>query len=152
MSYGSLLTRWLHGVSWTWINESYRAQLPSNLAATVMSLETRDRFHAKQGRSTARFVLDETDQPLPVYLKRHFHLPWPARLAALLHPAGRHSPAAAEWVHLQRVRDLGINVPEVVATGEQIGPRARLAKLSHDRRADRLDGLERAAAAARRPA
>jgi heptose I phosphotransferase len=126
VSYGSLKTRWVHGVNWTWINENYRAQLPANLAATVMGLETRDRFHSKQGRSTARVVLHEADRPLPVYLKRHFHLPLPARVAALLHPAGRHSPAAAEWAHLERVRKLGINVPEVVATGECIGPRAGL--------------------------
>jgi heptose I phosphotransferase len=126
VSYGSLKTRWRHGVNWTWVNENYRAQLPENLAATVMTLESRDRFHSKQGRSTARVVLHEADRPLPVYLKRHFRLPWPARVAALLDPAGRHSPAAAEWVHLERVRKLGINVPEVVATGERIGPRARL--------------------------
>ena len=126
MSYGSLKTRWVHGVNWTWINENYRAQLPSDLAATVMGLESRDRFHAKQGRSTARVVLHEAGPPLPVYLKRHFRLPWVARVAALLNPAGRHSPAALEWVHLERVRNLGITVPEVVATGERIGPRTSL--------------------------
>ena len=126
MSYGSLKKRWVHGVVWTWINENYRAQLPEDLAAIVMSLETRDRFHAKQGRSTARVVLDDPDHPLPVYLKRHFHLPWPARVAALFDPAGRHSPAAVEWGHLERARTLGINVPEVVAAGERIGPRAGL--------------------------
>ena len=59
MSYGSLWKRWVHGVNWTWINENYRAFLPDDLAATVMSLESRDRFHAKQGRSTARVVLHQ---------------------------------------------------------------------------------------------
>ena len=126
MSFGSLKTRWLHGVSWTWINENYRAHLPANLAATVMNIESRDRFHSKQGRSTARVVLHGSEHPLPVYLKRHYDLPWPARVAALVLPAGRHSPAAAEWQHLERVRNLGINVPDVVATGECIGPGARL--------------------------
>ena len=126
VSYGSLRKRWVHGVSWTWINEHYRALLPEDLAATVMDLESRDRFHAKQGRSTARVVLHQADRPLPVYLKRHFRLPWPARVAALFDPAGRHSPAAAEWLHLERVARLGINVPEVVAAGERIGPRAGL--------------------------
>ncbi len=126
MSYGSLKKRWLHGVSWTWINEDYRALVPENLAATVMDIESRDRFHAKQGRSTARVVLHQTDRPLPVYLKRHFRLPWVARVAALLDPAGQHSPAAAEWRHLERARTLGINVPEVVALGERIGPGAGL--------------------------
>src|SRR5262249_41938773 len=41
---------------------------------------------------------------------------------ALVDPAGAHSPGAAEWRHLERVRALGIAVPEVVATGERIGP------------------------------
>ncbi len=91
-----------------------------------MTLETRDRYHAKQGRSTARVVFHAGSEPLSVYLKRHFRLPWQARLAALIDPAGAHSPGAAEWRHLKRVRALGIVVPEVVAAGEQIGPWGRL--------------------------
>jgi len=126
VSYGSLWERWARGVNWTWINEHYRARLPDDFDVTVMSLESRDRFHAKQGRSTARVVLEETDRPLTVYLKRHFRLPWPARLAALFDPAGRYSPAAAEWAHLEHVRALGIDVPDVVAAGERIGPRTDL--------------------------
>ena len=126
MSYGSLWQRWSRGVSWTWINERYRAHLPDDLGAHVMTLESRDRFHAKQGRSTARVVLVRADRPLAVYLKRHFRLPWPARLAALVDPNGKHSPAAAEWAHLERARALGIDVPEVVAAGEHIGPWAQL--------------------------
>jgi hypothetical protein len=122
LNYGSLRERWVRGVKWTWINEDYRARLPEDFAVSVMALQSRDRFHAKQGRSTARVVLDRTDRPLAVYLKRHFRLPWVSRLAALLDPAGRHSPAAAEWCHLERVRALGIEVPEVVAAGEHIGP------------------------------
>jgi heptose I phosphotransferase len=113
-------------VKWTWINEHYRARLPADLDLTVMSLESRDRFHAKQGRSTARVVLEKANRPLAVYLKRHFRLPWSARLAALFDPAGGHSPAAAEWSHLERVRELGIDVPDVVAAGERIGPRTDL--------------------------
>jgi len=126
VSYGSLWERWARGVNWTWINEQYRARLPEDLEVRVMSLESRDHFHAKQGRSTARVVLEKADRPLAVYLKRHFRLPWSARLAALFNPAGRYSPAAAEWSHLERVRALGIDVPEVVAAGERIGPRTDL--------------------------
>ena len=126
MSYGSLWQRWSRGVSWTWINERYRARVPDDLGANIMTLESRDRFHAKQGRSTARVVLVRADRPLAVYLKRHFRLPWPARLAALVDPDGKHSPAAAEWAHLERARALGIDVPEVVAAGEHIGPWAQL--------------------------
>jgi heptose I phosphotransferase len=126
VSYGSLWQRWSRGVSWTWINERYRAHLPDDLGANVMTLESRDRFHAKQGRSTARVVLVGADRPLAVYLKRHFRLPWPARLAALVDPDGKHSPAAAEWAHLERALALGLDVPEVVAAGEHIGPWAQL--------------------------
>jgi heptose I phosphotransferase len=126
VSYGSLWERWARGVSWTWINERYRSRVPEDLDATVMSLESPDRFHAKQGRSTARVVLEQTNRPLAVYLKRHYRLPWPTRLAALLQPAGRYSPAATEWSNLERVRAMGIEVPEVVAVGEHVGPRTAL--------------------------
>jgi len=140
VNYGSLWERWARGVSWMWINERYRGRIPDDLAATVMTLESRDRFHAKQGRSTARFVFhtgaqigpaqaggsDVTDHSLAVYLKRHYRLPWTARLAALLHPAGNHSDAAAERAHLDRARALGIDVPDTVAAGERIGPGANL--------------------------
>jgi heptose I phosphotransferase len=126
VTYGSLWQRWSSGVSWTWINEQYRAHLPDDLAANVMRIDSRDRLHVKQGRSTARVVLSHAGRPLAVYLKRHFRLPLPARIAALFDPAGMHSPAAAEWAHLQRAHALGIDVPEVVAAGERIGPRAHL--------------------------
>jgi heptose I phosphotransferase len=126
VSYGSFWQRWSRGVSWTWINEHYRARLPEDLSETVMTLDSPDRFHAKQGRSTARVILHRADKPLAVYLKRHFRLPLGARLRALFDPGGKHSPAAAEWSHLERARALGIDVPEVVAAGERIGPRGRL--------------------------
>jgi heptose I phosphotransferase len=88
-----------------------------------MTLDTPDRLHVKQGRSTARVVFHPK---LSVYLKRHYHLPWSAGLAATIHPSGRYSPAAEEWTHLERGRALGIEVPEVIAAGERIGPRGGL--------------------------
>jgi len=114
--------RLVRGSRWTWLNERYRAALPADLGDAVMTLESRDRLHAKQGRSTARFVFHGPGGPLPVYLKRHFLFGWPARLAALVHPGGRHTPGAAEFAHLGRARALGLAVPEVVAAGERIGP------------------------------
>jgi heptose I phosphotransferase len=122
----SFWSRLVRGGGWTWIDERFRAALPADIAAQVMTLESRDRFHAKQGRSTARVVFHGAAGPLSVYLKRHDHLPWRSRLAALIDPAGRHTPGAAEWTHLERVRALGIAVPEVVAAGERIGPWGRL--------------------------
>src|SRR5262249_2573258 len=117
--------------------------LPKNLDAAVMAIESRDRLHAKQGRSTARLVFDpgtgksdrlagtgrndeHSARPVAGYLKRHYRLPGLAGLAGVFRPCGRHSPAAAEWEHLERARALGIPVPEVVATGEHIGPWASL--------------------------
>jgi heptose I phosphotransferase len=130
MSRGSLWDRLFRGVRWSWIDDRYRAALPLDFDANVMSLESRDRLHAKQGRSTARVVFHAADhdggRPLSVYLKRHFQLPWTARLAALVNPNGRHSPGAAEWAHLERARALGVPVPDVVAIGERIGPWANL--------------------------
>jgi heptose I phosphotransferase len=116
----------VRGSRWTWINEHFRAALPADLDARVMDLESRDRYHAKQGRSTARVVFHGPSGALAVYLKRHYRLSWRSRLAALLDPAGAHSPGAAEWHHLERVRGLGIAVPEVIAAGERIGPWAKL--------------------------
>jgi heptose I phosphotransferase len=110
-------------VRWTWVNDRYRGALPAGFDAELMTLETPDRLHVKQGRSTARIRFDSG---LSVYLKRQYRLPWPARLAATFHPTGRHTPASAERHHLERCSGLGVEVPDVVATGERIGPRATL--------------------------
>jgi heptose I phosphotransferase len=122
MKYGTFWDRLVRGTRWVWLAERYRAALPADLPDTVMDWETRDRYHAKQGRSTARVRFDAPSGPFSVYLKRHLSLPWPARLGALVHPGGRYSPASAEWAHLERARALGLAVPEVVAAGERIGP------------------------------
>jgi heptose I phosphotransferase len=91
----------------------------------VMNLEIHDRFHAKQGRSTSRWVLTAGGKRLAVYLKRHYDLPaWRAWLAALIPKAGC-SPAFKEWDHLQWARQAGIPVPHSVAAAEFIGPRGR---------------------------
>jgi heptose I phosphotransferase len=122
MSAGSLWERLVRGTHWIWLNDRYRSVLPSDLAATVMALHSDDRYHAKQGRMTARFRFRSDAGEVSVYLKRHERLPWRARVGALLDPNGCHSPAVAEWAHLERVRVMGLAVPEVVAAGERIGP------------------------------
>jgi heptose I phosphotransferase len=123
-------------VRWTWVNEGYRGRLPEDFADTIMTLDSSDRLHTKQGRSTSRVVFhpgqhgsvgpERSSRPLSVYLKRHYRLPWSTRLAAMVDPARGYSPAAAEWAHLERARALGVDVPEVVAAGEEIGPHAGL--------------------------
>lgn len=122
MSIKALWNRLTRGSRWSWIDDRYRDALPPDFDAAVMTIESRDRLHAKQGRSTARFVFHQGERRVSVYLKRHFRLPWPARMAATVNPDGRHSPGAAEWAHLERARALGVAVPEVVAVGERIGP------------------------------
>ncbi|WP_435005416.1 lipopolysaccharide kinase InaA family protein [Tundrisphaera lichenicola] len=121
-SHGDLLTRLTRGTRWSWRAERHASTLPPDFESSVMALETSDQHHAKQGRSTARVRFDSGPATLSVFLKRHYRLPWPSRIGALLNPAGRHSPASAEWAHLERARGLGIPVPEVVAAGEWIGP------------------------------
>jgi len=124
--HGSFWQRLTRGTRWTWLDDRYRDALPADLDAAVMTIESRDRYHAKQGRSTARVVFHGPGGPVPVYLKRHDRLPWPSRLAAQFDPRGRHTPGAAEFAHLRRARSLGLTVPEVVAAGERIGPWGRL--------------------------
>ena len=117
--HGTFLRRLVRGTQWSWQADQHARALPADLAGSVMELQSTDRHHAKQGRSTARVRFDAG---LSVYLKRHYRLPWLHRLGALVQPAGRHTPASAEWAHLERARGLGIAVPEVVAAGERIGP------------------------------
>ena len=54
MSLATFWDRLVRGTRWTWLAEPYRSALPVDLEARVMGLESRDRLHAKQGRSTAR--------------------------------------------------------------------------------------------------
>jgi heptose I phosphotransferase len=92
-----------------------------------MQLSLTDRFHAKQGRSTGRLVLETDDgQRLVVYLKRHFRLPWWRGLMALIRPRGTWSPGLQEWEHLQWAQAHGLPAPHAVAAGEYIGPWGRL--------------------------
>jgi heptose I phosphotransferase len=122
MTHGGLLQRLLRGSRWVWLSDDYRAALPPDLGETVMAIESSDRYHTKQGRSTARVRFDSDYGTLSVYLKRHDRLPWRSRVAALLDPGGRHTPGAAEWSHLEAARKLGVRVPDAVAAGERIGP------------------------------
>jgi Lipopolysaccharide kinase (Kdo/WaaP) family len=92
----------------------------------IMHVPVTDRFHAKQGRSTGRWILRNSTGRLAVYLKRHYDLPWWRRLLATLWPDAPWSPAFAERRHLEWARARGIPVPDVVAAGEFIGPWFRL--------------------------
>jgi heptose I phosphotransferase len=95
-------------------------------ARQVMGLPVTDRFHAKQGRSTGRLILEGNGQRLVVYLKRHYRLGWWRGLLATLWPDAGWSPALEEYAHLAWARRRGVPVPATVAAGEYIGPWARL--------------------------
>jgi heptose I phosphotransferase len=98
-------------------------------ADRILDVAVTDRFHAKQGRTTGRWVLRAPAEPgrrLAVYLKRHYRLPrWQGLLAALW-PWRGWSPAFREWENLEWARKQGVPVPEVVAAAEYVGPWGRL--------------------------
>jgi heptose I phosphotransferase len=95
-------------------------------AERIMAVPVTDRFHAKQGRSIGRWVLQADDRQLVVFLKRHYRLPWWRGLLATLLPNARWSPALQEWEHLEWARTQGLPVPVAAAAGEYIGPWGRL--------------------------
>jgi heptose I phosphotransferase len=95
-------------------------------ADRIMEVAVTDRFHAKQGRSTGRWVIEADGQRLAVYLKRHYFLPWWQGLLAAIWPSCNWSPASQEWEHLEWARAAGLPVPPAVACAEFIGPWGRL--------------------------
>jgi heptose I phosphotransferase len=104
----------------------------SDWADRMMDVVVTDRFHAKQGRSTARWIVtgprdsEEPTQRLSVYLKRHYELPWWRGWLATLWPWRNWSPAWQEWRQLEWARRQGVPVPRAVAVAEYIGPWGRL--------------------------
>src|SRR5436305_10760165 len=72
---------------------------------TIFHATVRDRFHAKQGRSIARWTLHAGDRRLTVYLKRHDRAPWWQGWAAALGPGQGWSAAWQEAQHLRWAAD-----------------------------------------------
>jgi heptose I phosphotransferase len=120
-------------------------------ADRIMAVSATDRFHAKQGRTIARWALEAQGRRLTVYLKRHYRLAWWRGLLALLHPGRPWSPALQEWEHLEWARGHGLPVPVVAAVGEYVGPWGRLQSvLAVEELADMLPLHQAVPAAARR--
>jgi heptose I phosphotransferase len=94
-------------------------------ADAIMGMAITDRFHAKQGRSIARWVLQGHGRRLTVYLKRHYKLSRWRGLLATIWPDAGWSPAVQEWHHLKWAKAQGMPVPAAVAAGEYIGPWGR---------------------------
>jgi hypothetical protein len=95
-------------------------------AERIMDIDITDDFHAKQGRSTGRWVLHGGGRQLAVYLKRHYRLPRWHGLLATLWPSQDWSPGMQEADHLEWAQRHGLPVPAVVAAGESIGPWGKL--------------------------
>jgi hypothetical protein len=114
-----------HGAWREWCAPDWVAAMPADWRNTILSAEVRDRFHAKQGRSIARWDLSGAGRRLVVYLKRHLTAPWWHGWAAALGIGGR-SAAWQEADHLHWAAAHGFPVPRTVAVGEQVGPWGRL--------------------------
>lgn len=95
-------------------------------AEHIMTVAVTDQFHAKQGRSTGRWIVEGNGRRLVVYLKRHYRLEWWRGLLATIFSGRSWSPAMQEWEHLDWARAAGFPVPRAVAASERIGPWGRL--------------------------
>ena len=92
----------------------------------IMAADVTDDFNAKQGRSTGRWILEADGRQLPVYLKRHYELPWLHGILAAFWPEGDWSPGMLERRNLEWAHAQGMCVPRVVAAGEFLGPWGKL--------------------------
>jgi heptose I phosphotransferase len=143
--------RWFRGVRRLRQRPDWVRFAGPDWADRIMTADVTDRFHAKQGRSTGRWVLHDQHDRLAVYLKRHYRLPWWRGLLACLWPDGGWSPAVQELRHLEWAQSQGLPVPRVVAAGEYIGPWGRLQSfLAVEELADMLPLHEAIPAAAAR--
>lgn len=122
----TLWRRLAHGVRRVWQRPDWVAFVGSDWSDRIMAATVTDHFHAKQGRSTGRWILQADGRRLAVYLKRHYRLPWWRGLLAVVWPEVGWSPAWQEWRHLEWARAQGMPVPATVAAGEYIGPWGRL--------------------------
>lgn len=127
----------MSGLGWwqrLWLGERcivttprWQQAVAGELTDSIMTVPVTDRFHAKQGRSTGRWLVPtQNGSRLVVYLKRHYRLPWWQRLLTLLWPGQNRTPAAQEWEHLHWCQAQGIPVPEPLAMGEYRGPGMKL--------------------------
>lgn len=99
-----------------WMDPQYRPAEPKSdveLYRKLIDLEPTADFHAKQGRSTGRYVLQTTKGELSVYVKKYYRLPWWQRWFS----SAENYPGPLERVNIERAMALGIRVAEPVAAG-----------------------------------
>jgi heptose I phosphotransferase len=123
---GAFWQRWTAGVRHFRASAEWEALAGADWPERILEVEVTDRFHAKQGRSTGRWILEASGRRLAVYLKRHYRLPWRHGLLATLWPGGAWSPGMRECRNLLEAAAQGLPVPKVVAAGEWIGPHGAL--------------------------
>lgn len=114
--------RLVHGCRRVWQSAEWANVLPADWPERIMTAQVTDRFHAKQGRSTGRWIIENERGRIAVYLKRHYRLPWWHGLLAVLWPGGGWSPAEQERRRLAWAAEQGLPVPRVMAGAEFIGP------------------------------
>jgi hypothetical protein len=123
---GAWWRRWLGGARRLHARADWSEFAGADWADHILQARVTDDFHAKQGRSTGRWLLESSGRTLSVYLKRHYRLPWWQGVLAALWPGGDWSPAMRECRRLQWAAAQGLPVPRVVAAGEFLRPAARL--------------------------
>jgi hypothetical protein len=118
--------RLFRGVQRVLQNQEWTSHVEPGWNDQIMDLVLTDRFHAKQGRSTARWTVPGKQGKRTLYLKRHYRLGPFRGLLATIWPNRGWSPAFEEWRHLEWAHSQGIKVPLAMAAGESIGPWCRL--------------------------
>ena len=123
---GSLWQRITRGVCRLFARADWSEFSGADWPEHIMQAGVTDDFHAKQGRSTGRWLLEAGGKQLAVYLKRHYELAWWQGWGATLWPGGDWSPGMQECRNLEWAHGQGLPVPKVVAAGEFLGPYGKL--------------------------
>jgi hypothetical protein len=119
---GTFWQRLVAGVRQLIARPDWQALAGPHWPERVMEQPVTDDYHAKQGRSTGRWIIERDGRRLSVYLKRHYRLPWWHGWLATLWPRAAWSPGMRERSNLEWARALGLPVPAVVAAGQWTGP------------------------------
>ena len=120
------LRRLVAGGARVWQTPDWTEFAGNDWHAHLMSAALSDRFHAKQGRSIARWTVRSESGTLSVYVKRHERHSRLRGFMARLWPFRVWSDAGREWHHLEAARSLGLFVPRPLAMAEWSGPGVQL--------------------------
>jgi hypothetical protein len=99
-----------------WINPRYQTALcaeGTDPYDSVARLRPADDLVEKQGRSTARYLIDVEGQQVGIYLKKYPRLPWWTRTWS----AESEFPGPREWTRMLEVQELGIRTAEPIVAG-----------------------------------